>query len=156
MINLTIALNDYDYSLARELFREYAQSLDIDLRFQHFHEELEALSTIYSPKNKGGIILAYWDNALCGCIALRNISDDICEMKRLYVRQNHRGFGVGKQLICELITQAKTFSYKYMRLDTLPSMTSAIKLYRSLGFYEIAAYRYNPIASTLFMEKQLA
>lgn len=138
----------------RELFREYAKSLQVDLCFQNFEEELKQLPGKYSPP-KGIILLANVGGKAAGCIALRPISDDICEMKRLYVRSDFRGTGLGKKLAERLIEEARMLDYRYMRLDTLATMKSAQNLYLSLGFYDIDPYVYNPIEGTRYMELQL-
>jgi ribosomal protein S18 acetylase RimI-like enzyme len=131
----------------RELIVEYAQSLGVDLDFQHFDDELSSLATFYEV-----IFIARVDGALAGCVALRRIDDAICEMKRLYVRPSFRQYGLGRKLANRLIDEARTRGYKRMRLDTLPSMTSAMSLYESLGFADIAPYRYNPIAGSRWLE----
>lgn len=138
----------------RELFCEYAKSLEVDLCFQNFEEELKQLPGKYSPP-KGILLLANVGGKAAGCIALRLISDDICEMKRLYVRSDFRGTGLGKKLAERLIKEARTLGYRYMRLDTLATMKSAQNLYLSLGFYDIAPYVYNPIDGTRYMELKL-
>lgn len=138
----------------RQLFEEYAQSLQIDLSFQNFDAELNTLPGKYAPPN-GVLLIARVDGVSAGCIALRKISDNICEMKRLYVRDAYRGLGIGKKLAVRLIEEAAKLNYQYMRLDTLPSMTAAQALYRSLGFYEIEPYVYNPVAGTKFMELKI-
>jgi len=140
---------------ARRLFREYEAWLDVDLCFQSFEEELNTLPGKYAQPS-GRLLLALENEKPAGCIALRKIEDDICEMKRLYVRDDFRGTGLGKMLIERLIEEAKTIGYKIMRLDTLPDkMPQAIKLYQSYGFQKIEPYYENPHKETLFMEKFL-
>jgi len=138
----------------RELFKEYAQSLDIDLAFQNFNEELESLPGKYKAP-EGVLLLASVSGEGAGCIALRKLSDDTCEMKRLYVRGKYRGLGIAKTLISMLINEAKKLNYRYMRLDTLATMKDAQSLYQSLGFYDIEPYVYNPIEGTRFMELEI-
>jgi len=138
----------------RKLFLEYAQSLDIDLDFQDFETELKTLPGKYQPPD-GALILALVEGKEAGCIALRKISKDICEMKRLYVRDEYRGLGLGKMLVGMIIDEAVKKNYQYMRLDTLPTMKSAQSLYLSFGFYDIEPYVYNPIQGTRFMELKL-
>lgn len=135
----------------RQLFIEYAQSLDIDLAFQGFETELKTLPGKYEPPD-GALILASVDGKGAGCIALRRFSEDICEMKRLYVRDTYRGWGIGKALINMLINEAKKLNYSRIRLDTLATMKEAQNIYLSLGFYDIEPYVYNPIEGTRFME----
>lgn len=143
-----------DLKAIKELFLEYAQSLEIDLEFQNFKEELDSLPGKYSPP-LGILLLVVVDGKPAGSIALRPIDGDFCEMKRLYVRKDYRDLGLGLSLIKKLIINARELGYKYIRLDTLPSMKKAISLYRRLGFYEIAPYIYNPIEGAYFMELRL-
>ena len=134
------------------LFREYAASLGVDLGFQKFEEELASMPGDYAPP-RGRLLLAYEGSAAIGCVALRPIDHAICEMKRLYVRA--RGRGIGRQLAERVIAEARTIGYRFMRLDTLPSMTAAAALYASLGFREIPAYRFNPVEGTRYFELEL-
>lgn len=138
----------------KQLFLEYVQSLKIDLAFQNFETEFKTLPGKYAPPD-GVLILALIDDKVAGCIALRKISEDICEMKRLYVRDDYRGLGIGRRLITMIIKEALTLNYYYIRLDTLPTMKKAQDLYISLGFYDIEPYVYNPIKGTRFMELKL-
>lgn len=140
--------------LVRELFLEYAQSLDVDLCFQNFSEELAGLPGEYA-RPEGRLLLASENGHAIGCGALRRDGDTVCEMKRVFVRPVARGKGVGVALISELVNQARAIGYERMRLDTLPSMNKAIALYRSLGFTEIVPYRYNPVPGSLFLELDL-
>ena len=138
----------------RKLFLEYARSLEIDLDFQDFETELKTLPGKYQPPD-GALILALVEGREAGCIALRKISKDICEMKRLYIREKYRGLGLGKKLVGMIIDEAVNKNYQYMRLDTLPTMKSAQSLYLSFGFYDIEPYVYNPIQGARFMELKL-
>jgi ribosomal protein S18 acetylase RimI-like enzyme len=138
----------------KQLFLEYVQTLDIDLSFQDFETELRTLPGKYQQPD-GALIMASVDSKEAGCVALRKLSKDICEMKRLYVRDVYRGLGLGKRLIRIIIEEAKGLGYSYIRLDTLPNMKKAQDLYSSIGFYDIEAYIYNPIIGTRFMELRL-
>jgi ribosomal protein S18 acetylase RimI-like enzyme len=139
----------------RKLFREYENWLDIDLCFQDFEKELANLPGKYA-KPDGRLFLIHKENLSAGCIALRIIDAETCEMKRLYVREQFRGLGLGKMLIEKLFEEAQVIGYKKMRLDTLPDkMPSAVKLYKSHGFCEIPPYYDNPHRQTLFMELDL-
>ena len=138
----------------KQLFIEYSQSLGIDLNFQNFETELNTLPGKYVPP-AGALILALVDGRAAGCIALRKVDENICEMKRLYVRDDYRGLGIGNKLISMIIEEAGKLNYSYMRLDTLPTMKKAQELYRSYGFYDIEPYVYNPIIGTKFLELNL-
>jgi 2-haloacid dehalogenase/putative hydrolase of the HAD superfamily len=139
---------------ARALFCEYADWIGIDLGFQDFAQELATLPGAYIPP-VGRLLLALQGVQVAGCVALRPLTEGICEMKRLYVRPSMRGAGIGRALVTEIMTQARAIGYERMRLDTLPWMESAIGLYRSMGFVDIAAYRHNPIMEAKYLEKLL-
>lgn len=138
----------------RRLFEEYAASLGFDLGFQGFPEELAGLPGDYAPP-AGRILLARVENDAVGCVALRPIEIDVCEMKRLYVRPAFRGLGAGRMLVERIIREAREARYRRMRLDTLASMTAARRLYQELGFREIAPYRNNPVQGAAFLEADL-
>lgn len=138
----------------RELFREYADSIEIDLCFQGFAEELAGLPGRYAPP-AGRLLLAQAGDELAGCAALRPLAEDVCEMKRLYVRPAFRGRGAGRLLVRSLIADAVTAGYHQMRLDTLASMKQAIALYESIGFRHTRPYCENPSPHAVFMELEL-
>lgn len=139
----------------RKLFREYEKWLGLDLCFQGFEAELAELPGKYAAP-EGRLFLATVDGKIAGCIALRKLENGVCEMKRLYVRDEFRGLGLGSILIEKIIEQARLIGYEKMRLDTLPSkMAKAVNLYKSHDFHEIAPYYSNPHGETLFMEKDL-
>ena len=131
---------------ARELILEYAASTGLDLSFQGFNDEINSLDTFYQA-----IFVEYVDGTPAGCVALRRIDDEACEMKRLYIRPQFRGRNLGRQLAQRVIDEARTRGYKRILLDTLPTMTAAIALYESLGFREIPPYRFNPIAGSRYL-----
>jgi len=154
MLGFVQAKTQDELDYIQKLFLEYVKSLDFDLCFQDFEKELEELPGEYASP-EGSLLLAIYDNHIAGCVALRKLSEDICEMKRLYVRPAYRGKEIGKKLAVKIIEEARKIGYKSMRLDTIPSMREAIELYRSLGFKEIEPYRYNPIEGAMFMELEL-
>lgn len=139
----------------KKLFEEYASSLSIDLAFQGFAGELADLPGKYAGP-RGLILLAEAGGEPCGCVALRPLDGQACEMKRLYVRPARRGRGLGRQLVARIIEEARARGYSSMKLDTLPSMGSAVGLYRSFGFRDSAPYVYNPVPGAMFMEKGLS
>jgi putative acetyltransferase len=138
--------------LTRTLFLEYAKSLGFSLCFQSFDEELKGLPGAYAAPS-GRLLLAQYEQQAAGCVALRKLEGDICEMKRLYVRPAYRGKGLGRILVERVIAEARAIGYKRMRLDTIASsMQDAVELYRRMGFQEIPPYRANPIEGALYME----
>jgi len=136
------------------LFQEYAESLDFELDFQDFREELAALPGKYAPP-LGSILVAREDGETVGCVAVRPLGEQICEMKRLYVKPAHRGRKVGRQLALAIIEEAKRLGYKAMRLDTVVAMKEASALYKALGFQPIDAYCYNPLPGAMYFELKL-
>ena len=139
----------------RLLFLEYARSLDFNLCFQDFDAELATLPGKYALPD-GALILALVDGQSAGCIALRKIQDDVCEMKRLYVRDSYRGLKIGRLLIARIIEEAEKRDYQAIRLDTAPDMKAAQSLYASFGFKDIEPYIYNPLPGARYMEKSLS
>jgi putative acetyltransferase len=138
----------------RTLFQEYADAIQTDLCFQGFQRELAELPGAYAPP-AGRLLLAKDKGAPAGCVALRPLDAETCEMKRLYVRPAFRGSGVGRRLAVAVTQAAREIGYRRMRLDTLASMTAAIALYRSLGFQDALPYRYNPLPGATFLELDL-
>jgi len=136
------------------LFRDYAASLDFDLDFQGFDEEVAGLPGEYAPP-EGRLLLARQRGATAGCVALRRFGPGICEMKRLFVVQARRGTGVGRMLAVTVISAARSAGYRKMRLDTTARMTAANSMYRALGFRPIPAYRHNPLPDARFWELAL-
>jgi len=156
MLNIFQAETAEHISTARELMLEYATSLDFNLCFQGFDEEMRSLPGKYSPPS-GRLLLALWDERPAGVIALRALAEDgLCEMKRLYVRPEFRGHGIGRILAERVIGEATEIGYARMRLDTVQgNMDRAIAMYRELGFRETIPYYNSPVGQTLFMELDL-
>jgi len=144
-----------DVALARELFREYADWLKVDLCFQDFERELAELPGDYAPPD-GRLLLAWHHERPVGCIALRRIDATTGEVKRLYVRPEARGRRTGRQLVEQVIAAARAIGYRRLVLDTLPQMVEAQSLYRSFGFSEIPAYYANPLPGAVYLALDLA
>ncbi len=138
-------------TVARELFREYADAIGVDLEYQGFSAERDALPSPYVPPH-GALLIAQVDGDTAGCVALRCLNDQTGEMKRLYVRPAFRSWGLGKHLVEAAIEAARRAGYSALRLDTLPSMAAAQGLYRKLGFVEIPAYNDTHLPGTRFYE----
>jgi len=154
-IDISQAKSSAEVAIVRELFVEYAESLGFSLCFQNFDRELAELPGDYTPPN-GRLLLARCGADSAGCVALHNLEPGVCEIKRLYVRPQFRGTGLGKMLTSTVISAAKSIGYKRVRLDTVePKMKTAVGLYRALGFREIAPYRPNPIEGAMYMELEL-
>jgi ribosomal protein S18 acetylase RimI-like enzyme len=143
-----------DLVVVRELFTEYAASIGIDLAFQKFDEELAGLPGRYAPPS-GELLLAALSGVWIGCIGMRQLSPTVAEMKRLYVRPQARGHGLGRKLAQEIMRVARSAGYRAIRLDTLESMEPATNLYSSLGFVEIEPYCDNPTPGARFFEAEL-
>lgn len=136
----------------KALFLEYQKWLNVSLCFQGFNEELAGLPGKYAPP-EGRLYLVKAGNEYIGCIGLRKISNGICEMKRLYIKPEHQGRGLGKKLVQLLIEDAKQIGYSSMRLDTIKEkMPNAVDIYEKHGFKKIEKYYDNPNPHTLFME----
>jgi GNAT superfamily N-acetyltransferase len=136
------------------LFEEYAAWIGLDLSFQGFAAELASLPGPYVPP-RGRLLLALAGGEAAGCVALRPLDSGVCEMKRLYVRPPFRGQGLGKLLAERIVEEARAIGYLKMKLDTLPFMQPAIRLYESLGFSSCTAYYATPLPDTVFMELRL-
>lgn len=149
------ATTEEQIELARELFVEYQEWFGMSLCFQNFDEELATLPGAYAPPD-GRLYLAYSDDQLAGCGALKKLEDGICEMKRLFVRDAFRGKKIGIALIDRILADARSIGYKKIRLDTYPpKMGKAVSLYESYGFKQIEPYYHNPFGETLYMELDL-
>ena len=154
MLTIVAATTREDVEHVRTLLREYERSLGVDLAFQAFAQEVAALPGVYAPP-RGRLLLAMDGDAPAGCVALRPITDDVCEMKRLYLRPSLRGKGAGRMLAGRIIDEARAIGYRTMRLDSLPAMKEAIALYEALGFRKIAPYYTNPVPGTVYLERTL-
>jgi putative acetyltransferase len=144
-----------EIAVIRELFLEYAQSLGFSLCFESFDQELAGLPGDYAPPD-GRLLLATNSGQPAGCVALHKLAPETCEMKRLYVRPQFRGKGLGGDLAGKIIAEARQIGYTKLRLDTFePIMKTAVAMYRRLGFHEISPYRQNPTEGALYMELQL-
>jgi putative acetyltransferase len=149
------AKSDAQIEHIRELFLEYAKSLGFSLCFQGFDKELAGLPGDYAPP-EGRLYLAEYEGKLAGCAALHKSGAGIAEMKRLYLRPEFRGKGLGRILAERIVQDAYDIGYTKLRLDTVePVMKDAVAMYRRMGFREIEAYRENPMAGTLYMELDL-
>jgi ribosomal protein S18 acetylase RimI-like enzyme len=153
-VRILEAASPGEIEIARALFREYAAWLAIDLSFQNFDEEVSGLPGDYAAPD-GRLLLARIERDVAGCVALRRLNGRACEMKRMWVRPRFRGCHAGRALAESIIAEARKIGYSEMFLDSLPSLTSALSLYKSLGFEEIAAYRYNPDPNAVFMRLRL-
>jgi len=164
-IAIVPADNPVRIDAVRKLFQQYAESLSFNLCFQSFTEELARLPGEYAPWS-GMLLLGLVDDQPAGCVALHRLEcdmagehgelfggSDVCEMKRLYVRPEFRGCGLGRELVNAILKCAAAIGYRRMRLDTIPNeMASALEMYRKFGFVEIAAYRVNPIPGAKYLE----
>jgi len=143
-----------EFEQGKKLFQEYADSLSFDLDFQGFQQEIVSISEKYAPP-KGALILCFLGKKPIACVGLREISDNIAELKRLYVKPEFRSLKIGRKLMDTALCEAKKMGYGFVRLDSIAEMQAAIALYKKLGFYEIEAYCRNPFETAIFMEKEL-
>jgi len=143
-----------DVESVRELFREYAASVGFSLDFQGFEEEVARLPGEYAPPD-GRLQVAVKTGLAVGCVALRRLDAETCEMKRLYVKSLFRRSGIARALAYGLVAEARRMGYRRMRLDTLPVMGEARLFYQHMGFREIAPYYQNPVPGTVYMELRL-
>lgn len=154
VIDLRQSCSPADWRTARELIEEYAASLSVDLAFQNIAHELAHLEHEYAPPT-GAFLLAVDHDQTLGCVGLRRFTDDTGEIKRLYVRPAARGRNLGRMLAERIVCIGAELGYARLVLDTLPGMQAAQALYASLGFAPIAAYRFNPVPGTAYLEKRL-
>lgn len=152
---IIVAQTTEQFEESKKLMLEYSQTLGVSLCFQNFDKELANLHTLYAqPK---GIMLLLGDEKgqYSGCVGIKYKTDDMCELKRLYLQDSKKGQGFGKMLLYEAFKYAKELGYKKMVLDTLPTMKTAIALYEKEGFRKIAPYYENPVEGAIFFEKIL-
>lgn len=153
-IDIVPARQPSDYETARALFREYADWLAVDLCFQGFAAELDRLPEMYGPPF-GCLLLGRDAGGAIGCVGVRPLAPDACEMKRLFVRQSARGSGLGRRLATEAVIAARGLRYRRMLLDTLTTMDAARQIYVSLGFRETDAYYDNPLPGVRYFALDL-
>ena len=148
------ARSEEDFAAGQLLFKEYAAALQVDLCFQNFSFELQRLPSMYGPP-LGSLLVARLDNDLAGCVGIRQLRADVCEMKRLYVRPAFRGQNLGRRLAVEAARTAREIGYRTMVLDTLASMEAAQSLYKSMGFQPTTAYYTNPLPNVAYLALDL-
>lgn len=154
MIEIKSCSTDLDFSFAMQITRDYIRWLNMDLSFQDIDQELSDFSSMYGPPD-GLFLLAWHNEELAGGVGFRKFDAKVCEMKRLFVYEQFLDIRLGRSLCIELIKKAKKLGYEKMRLDTLGHMKAAIRLYTTLGFKEIAPYRFNPDPTAKYMELNL-
>jgi putative acetyltransferase len=155
MVEILEAATESDYLVGKALIEEYSRTLDVDLCFQGFNEEILSLRTLYAPPS-GCLLLARSGDDVVGVIAVRAHKDKACELKRLYVRDKFRGVGAGRVLAQAALARARELGYAAVVLDTLKTMAEAKRLYASLGFVTIDPYYVNPLAGVQYMRLELA
>ena len=151
MIEVHICKTDQDWEVAKAITKDYMKWLGMDLSFQNTEKEFEGFQTMYGAP-QGCFIYATVNGEVAGGVATRKLDTDICEMKRLYVHDQFKGLGIGKQLCEQILEISHSLGYRKMRLDTVDKLTAAISLYKKMGFYEIPAYYFNPDPTARFME----
>ena len=148
------SLSPHEIEAAKELIIEYFHWIGVDLSFQHIEDELANFPDRYREPD-GAFLLAKVDKQIVGCVGLKKIDSHVCEMKRLFVREEFRMLGIGKALVGMILAEAEKLGYTALRLDTLSWMKGAVGLYRKFGFVEIGQYVENPLPGAIFMEKLL-
>lgn len=153
-VTIVEAATRADYALGRALFEEYARTIDVDLCFQNFAAELDKISVMYAPP-AGALLLATVGSETAGCVGLRKLRDDICEMKRLYVRPPFRGKHLGRRMAEDIARRARELGYRTLVLDTLGTMEAAQGLYMSMGFTPAMSYCVNPLPNVKYFSLDL-
>ena len=151
MISISEAKSSEDYQEVKLLIEKYVKFLGMDLEFQGFSNEMDALNSMYATP-RGAMILAKDKKKLIGCIGLRPFRNKIAEMKRMYVDEEYRGKGIGEKLLKSFLEKARQLKYERIWLDTLPELKAANSLYKKYGFKEMDPYRYNPRSDAIFLE----
>lgn len=154
MLHIVHAAEPWRIEQVRTLILEYTRALGIDLGFQGFEREMADFPGTYSPPG-GRLLLALNGPEAAGCVGIRGLAPDTCEMKRLYIRPTYRGQGLGRRLVEAALEQARAMGYSAMYLDTLPAMDEAIRLYQTFGFQRTEPYYTNPIPGALFFKLRL-
>ncbi|HEV2389096.1 MAG TPA: GNAT family N-acetyltransferase [Nitrososphaerales archaeon] len=154
MVEVREAKTTSEISSARELIREYSSSLGIDLSYENFEQEMAAFPAPYNRPH-GRVFLAMDGREAIGVVGVRRLSGLTCELKRMYVRPEFRGLGIGRKLAGRAIEEARDIGYVRMRLDTLSRLKEAVSLYASLGFREIVPYKVNPNKGVVYLELDL-
>ena len=154
LVEIKKAQTATDFSHAKELILEYVAWLGLDLSFQNFDKEMETLPDMYGS-GSGGLFIAFKNGEALGVAGIRKFGEKDGEVKRMYVKPNNRGLGIGQLLLSACLETARTLQYESVKLDTVDFMTSAFKLYKDNGFVEIAAYRHNPHESAKYFELNL-
>jgi putative acetyltransferase len=153
-VQIVEAVTTADYAVGRAMFEEYARAIDVDLCFQDFAAELDRLSVMYAPP-AGALLLARAGQDVAGCVGLRKLRDDICEMKRLYVAPAFRGQHVGRRMAEDIARRARELGYRTLVLDTLGTMEAAQRLYLSMGFKPATSYYVNPLPNVKYFSLDL-
>ena len=143
-----------DFKKCKDIMVEYLDTLGVNLSYMNLPDEFAKIKEMYGG-NEGVFLLALDHNEAIGCVGVRRIEKDIAELKRLYVRESHRGYRVGITLLQKALEYARNLGYKKIRLDVIPTLQKAKDLYISFGFYEISPYFGNPVEGTTYMEKIL-
>ena len=156
MSTIINASSELHYRAGALLFKEYADSLDFTLSFQDFEKELGILPKMYGAPT-GALLLVELNGEYVGAVGLRQIENpSTCEIKRMYIKPEFQGKGIGKSLMEQILSMARTLQYKTVKLDTLgPKMPAAVGLYKSFGFIETLPYNFNPHQGVLYFEKNL-
>lgn len=143
-----------DFEKGKQLFVQYIQSLNFALTFQDLDRELAEIAIEYNAP-AGALLLAFDNDKAIACAGVRKIDGTTAELKRMFVDPTYRGLQLGQKILQQVLDETKQLGYTFIRLDTVPEMLTAIKLYKAAGFYEIEPYRFNPIAGAIYMEKKL-